>query len=86
MAFATASRARSIPEFRIARSAGPADNIPRNAASRVGKLHGHETSITSSGVRPASDARALNFALSDRAKGPGAPGGGGGISEPSALR
>ena len=59
MAFATASRARSIPEFRMARSAGPADNMPRNAVSRLGKLHGHSTLITSSGVRPASDAAHL---------------------------
>src|SRR5579863_3827514 len=83
---ATASRARAMLLLRMARSAGPEDNMPRNAVSRFGKAHGQPTSVTAPGIKPASLTNAFNFDASDSANGPGAPGGGGGIRAPRALR
>jgi len=66
--------------------AGPAASIARNAESRSGNVHGHGTSATSPGCSPASVARASSAPGAESANGPGVPGGGGAMSEPSAAR
>src|SRR5437588_13041948 len=86
IAAVTASRAAASPALRIALIAGPDESNAVSADSRSANVHGHETSAASPGMSPASVANPSSAPADESANGPGAPGGGGGISGPRAAR
>jgi hypothetical protein len=76
-------RLAGVPECRMARTATPAESIPRSAVSRSGYSQSESTSRSAVGVSAASFTSAASAPSCDSANGPGAPGGGGGSREAS---